>query len=101
MLFYLQAYCKIDGVPTDVLVSGFAAQNRAVSLDWVWFTYSLIDSSLAFCILYIESLQLLIPPSQPFPNTTFNEAVGFWFYNIPIMLSCCMLFLNGGIDMLL
>lgn len=100
MLFYLQAYCKIDGVPTDVLVSGFAAQNRAVSLDWVWSTYSLIDSSLALCILYVESLQLLLPPSQPFPNSAFNEAVGFWFYNIPIILSCYILFLNGGIDML-
>jgi hypothetical protein len=79
MLFYLQAYCKIDGVPTDVLVSGFAAQNRAVSLDWVWFTYSLIDSSLAFCILYIESLQLLIPPSQPFPILRLMKQLDFGF----------------------
>ncbi|KAF5960481.1 hypothetical protein HYC85_001690 [Camellia sinensis] len=28
----LEAYCKIDGVQTDVLISGIAAQNRAVSL---------------------------------------------------------------------
>ncbi|KAF5939206.1 hypothetical protein HYC85_023465 [Camellia sinensis] len=27
-----EAYCKIDGVQTDVLISGIAAQNRAVSL---------------------------------------------------------------------
>ncbi|KAL7197642.1 hypothetical protein ACSBR2_020218 [Camellia fascicularis] len=26
----LEAYCKIDGVQTDVLISGIAAQNRAV-----------------------------------------------------------------------
>lgn len=31
----LEAYCKIDGVPTDVLVSGMAAQNRAVEGDIV------------------------------------------------------------------
>ncbi|XP_028111426.1 inactive exonuclease DIS3L2-like [Camellia sinensis] len=28
----LEAYCKINGVQTDVLISGIAAQNRAVSL---------------------------------------------------------------------
>ncbi|KAF8411801.1 hypothetical protein HHK36_004360 [Tetracentron sinense] len=27
----LEAYCTIDGVPTDVLISGVAAQNRAVA----------------------------------------------------------------------
>ncbi|KAF7829857.1 DIS3-like exonuclease 2 [Senna tora] len=31
----LEAYCKIDGVPTDVLVSGIPAQNRAVDGDIV------------------------------------------------------------------
>ncbi|XP_062146573.1 DIS3-like exonuclease 2 isoform X3 [Alnus glutinosa] len=31
----LEAYCKIDGVPTDVLVSGITAQNRAVEGDIV------------------------------------------------------------------
>ncbi|KAJ7965601.1 DIS3-like exonuclease 2 [Quillaja saponaria] len=31
----LEAYCKIDGVPTDVLVSGIPAQNRAVEGDIV------------------------------------------------------------------
>ncbi|XP_075648491.1 DIS3-like exonuclease 2 [Castanea sativa] len=31
----LEAYCKIDGVPTDVLISGIAAQNRAVEGDIV------------------------------------------------------------------
>ncbi|KAL2504036.1 DIS3-like exonuclease 2 [Abeliophyllum distichum] len=27
----LEAYCKIDGVQTDVLINGLMAQNRAVS----------------------------------------------------------------------
>lgn len=31
----LEAYCKVDGVPTDVLISGAAAQNRAVEGDIV------------------------------------------------------------------
>ncbi|KAE8715448.1 hypothetical protein F3Y22_tig00110174pilonHSYRG00465 [Hibiscus syriacus] len=31
----LEAYCKIDGVPTDVLVSGISSQNRAVEGDTV------------------------------------------------------------------
>ncbi|XP_062098740.1 DIS3-like exonuclease 2 isoform X2 [Humulus lupulus] len=31
----LEAYCRIEGVPTDVLVSGIAAQNRAVEGDIV------------------------------------------------------------------
>ncbi|KDP32771.1 hypothetical protein JCGZ_12063 [Jatropha curcas] len=31
----VEAYCKIDGVSTDVLVSGIAAQNRAVEGDVV------------------------------------------------------------------
>ncbi|XP_054797159.1 DIS3-like exonuclease 2 isoform X2 [Prosopis cineraria] len=31
----LEAYCKIDGVPTDVLISGIPAQNRAVDGDVV------------------------------------------------------------------
>ncbi|KAK9023579.1 hypothetical protein V6N11_003794 [Hibiscus sabdariffa] len=31
----LEAYCKIDGVPTDVLVSGISSQNRAVEGDIV------------------------------------------------------------------
>ncbi|KAH7567896.1 hypothetical protein ACOSP7_009869 [Xanthoceras sorbifolium] len=31
----LEAYCKIDGVQTDVLISGIAAQNRAVERDVV------------------------------------------------------------------
>ncbi|XP_019182219.1 PREDICTED: DIS3-like exonuclease 2 isoform X2 [Ipomoea nil] len=31
----LEAYCKIDGVQTDVLISGAAAQNRAVEGDIV------------------------------------------------------------------
>ncbi|KAG2709074.1 hypothetical protein I3760_05G222300 [Carya illinoinensis] len=31
----LEAYCKIDGLPTDALVSGIAAQNRAVEGDIV------------------------------------------------------------------
>lgn len=31
----LEAYCKIDGVPTDILISGIAAQNRAVEGDVV------------------------------------------------------------------
>uniref|UniRef100_A0A2P2K072 DIS3-like exonuclease 2 n=1 Tax=Rhizophora mucronata TaxID=61149 RepID=A0A2P2K072_RHIMU len=28
-----EAYCKIEGVPTDILVNGIASQNRAVSLE--------------------------------------------------------------------
>ncbi|XP_027148919.1 DIS3-like exonuclease 2 isoform X2 [Coffea eugenioides] len=31
----LEAYCKIDGLPTDVLINGFLAQNRAVEGDIV------------------------------------------------------------------
>ncbi|ERN11392.1 DIS3-like exonuclease 2 [Amborella trichopoda] len=31
----LEAYCTLDGVPTDVLISGFAAQNRAIEGDTV------------------------------------------------------------------
>ncbi|PIN06988.1 Exoribonuclease II, partial [Handroanthus impetiginosus] len=31
----LEAYCKIDGVQTDVLISGAAAQNRAIEGDVV------------------------------------------------------------------
>ncbi|GKV37650.1 hypothetical protein SLEP1_g45650 [Rubroshorea leprosula] len=31
----LEAYCKIDGVPTDILINGIAAQNRAVEGDTV------------------------------------------------------------------
>ncbi|WRX31149.1 Ribonuclease II/R - like 3 [Theobroma cacao] len=31
----LEAYCKIDGVPTDVLISGVSSQNRAVEGDIV------------------------------------------------------------------
>ncbi|WCJ44609.1 DIS3-like exonuclease 2 [Euphorbia peplus] len=31
----LEAYCKIEGVPTDILISGIAAQNRAVEGDIV------------------------------------------------------------------
>ncbi|KAI4307300.1 hypothetical protein L6164_030504 [Bauhinia variegata] len=31
----LEAYCKIDGVPIDVLISGISAQNRAVEGDIV------------------------------------------------------------------
>ncbi|KAL1170962.1 hypothetical protein V6Z11_A05G248000 [Gossypium hirsutum] len=31
----LEAYCKIDGVPTDVLVNGMCSQNRAVEGDIV------------------------------------------------------------------
>lgn len=31
----LEAYCKIDGVPTDILISGFPSQNRAVEGDIV------------------------------------------------------------------
>ncbi|KAJ8762877.1 hypothetical protein K2173_023006 [Erythroxylum novogranatense] len=31
----LEAYCKIEGVPTDILISGIAAQNRAVEGDLV------------------------------------------------------------------
>lgn len=27
-----QAYCTLDGVPTDILISGVHAQNRAVSM---------------------------------------------------------------------
>ncbi|KAI4320615.1 hypothetical protein MLD38_034075 [Melastoma candidum] len=30
-----EAYCKIDGVPVDILIDGFAAQNRAVEGDIV------------------------------------------------------------------
>ncbi|XP_010539635.1 PREDICTED: DIS3-like exonuclease 2 isoform X2 [Tarenaya hassleriana] len=30
-----EAYCKIDGVPTDILVNGIVAQNRAVEGDVV------------------------------------------------------------------
>nr|DAD39572.1 TPA_asm: hypothetical protein HUJ06_013895 [Nelumbo nucifera] len=29
----IEAYCTIDGIPTDVLISGIAAQNRAVEGD--------------------------------------------------------------------
>ncbi|KAJ6398907.1 hypothetical protein OIU77_019630 [Salix suchowensis] len=32
----LEAYCKIEGVPTDVLISGIAAQNRAVDPLSFW-----------------------------------------------------------------
>ncbi|KAK9110689.1 hypothetical protein Sjap_018749 [Stephania japonica] len=31
----IEAYCTIEGVPTDVLISGFSAQNRAVEGDIV------------------------------------------------------------------
>ncbi|XP_065880514.1 DIS3-like exonuclease 2 isoform X2 [Euphorbia lathyris] len=31
----LEAYCKIEGVPTDILINGIAAQNRAVEGDTV------------------------------------------------------------------
>ncbi|XVE55376.1 hypothetical protein DITRI_Ditri03aG0153700 [Diplodiscus trichospermus] len=31
----LEAYCKIDGVPTDVLINGVSSQNRAVEGDIV------------------------------------------------------------------
>ncbi|GKU87678.1 hypothetical protein SLEP1_g2040 [Rubroshorea leprosula] len=31
----LEAYCKIDGVPTDILISGIVAQNRAIEGDTV------------------------------------------------------------------
>ncbi|KAJ1384391.1 Ribonuclease II/R, conserved site [Sesbania bispinosa] len=31
----LEAYCKIDGVPTDILIGGIPAQNRAVEGDIV------------------------------------------------------------------
>ncbi|XWS23785.1 hypothetical protein CRYUN_Cryun28dG0045200 [Craigia yunnanensis] len=31
----LEAYCKIDGVPTDVLINGVSSQNRAVEGDVV------------------------------------------------------------------
>ncbi|KAI3673002.1 hypothetical protein L6452_39108 [Arctium lappa] len=31
----IEAYCKIDGVPVDVLISGFHSQNRAVEGDIV------------------------------------------------------------------
>ncbi|XP_045814162.1 DIS3-like exonuclease 2 isoform X1 [Trifolium pratense] len=31
----LEAYCKIDGVPTDILIGGAPAQNRAVEGDMV------------------------------------------------------------------
>ncbi|CAN0892512.1 DIS3-like exonuclease 2 [Linum grandiflorum] len=31
----VEAYCKVDGVPTDILISGYAAQNRAVEGDTV------------------------------------------------------------------
>ncbi|MED6210477.1 hypothetical protein PIB30_064474, partial [Stylosanthes scabra] len=34
----LEAYCKIDGLPTDVLISGIPAQNRAVDGDIVAIT---------------------------------------------------------------
>lgn len=30
--FSVKAYCKIDGVPTDILINGNVGQNRAVSL---------------------------------------------------------------------
>eukprot|EP00268_Persea_americana_P031034 TRINITY_DN3011_c0_g1_i2.p1 TRINITY_DN3011_c0_g1~~TRINITY_DN3011_c0_g1_i2.p1 ORF type:complete len:1106 (-),score=254.73 TRINITY_DN3011_c0_g1_i2:667-3984(-) len=31
----LEAYCTLDGVPTDILISGFHAQNRAIEGDTV------------------------------------------------------------------
>ncbi|XVF64607.1 hypothetical protein PTKIN_Ptkin09bG0182000 [Pterospermum kingtungense] len=31
----LEAYCKIDGVPTDILINGVSSQNRAVEGDIV------------------------------------------------------------------
>ncbi|XP_031496995.1 DIS3-like exonuclease 2 [Nymphaea colorata] len=33
--YRIEAYCTIDGVPIDVLISGFAAQNRAIEGDVV------------------------------------------------------------------
>ncbi|KAJ7959107.1 DIS3-like exonuclease 2 [Quillaja saponaria] len=40
----LEAYCKIDGVPTDVLISGIPAQNRAVEGDIVAITVDPLTS---------------------------------------------------------
>uniref|UniRef100_A0A3N7EIJ3 Uncharacterized protein n=1 Tax=Populus trichocarpa TaxID=3694 RepID=A0A3N7EIJ3_POPTR len=33
VLYRLEAYCKIEGVPTDLLISGIAAQNRDWAID--------------------------------------------------------------------
>ncbi|XVE60363.1 hypothetical protein DITRI_Ditri05aG0122900 [Diplodiscus trichospermus] len=38
LLYHLIAYCKIDGVPTDILINGVSLQNRAVEGDIVVIT---------------------------------------------------------------
>ncbi|XP_015934710.1 DIS3-like exonuclease 2 [Arachis duranensis] len=40
----LEAYCKVDGLPTDVLISGIPAQNRAVEGDIVAITMDSFSS---------------------------------------------------------
>lgn len=52
--FPLKAYCKIDGVPTDILINGNVGQNRAVSfvyfctLSFLTFFFSCNPSTIFF-----------------------------------------------------
>ena len=50
----LQAYCKIDGLPTDVLINGFLAQNRAVSAPCLSDITLLLVFFLQNVVLYIK-----------------------------------------------
>ncbi|XP_028081234.1 kirola-like [Camellia sinensis] len=48
ILLHLLAYCKIDGVQTDVLISGIATQNRALYTVNHWQSHFFFNSLLDF-----------------------------------------------------
>ncbi|PON59824.1 Nucleic acid-binding, OB-fold containing protein [Parasponia andersonii] len=76
----IEAYCKIEGVPTDVLISGIGAQNRAVEGDIVAVKvdplslWTKMKSSTASCknSLVVEDINLVSESN----NVTGNSCKG-------------------------
>ncbi|GMP47028.1 hypothetical protein CsSME_00014966 [Camellia sinensis var. sinensis] len=67
----LQAYCKIDGVQLDVLISGIAAHNRAVSLG------------LSFAGDFLN--EVLLNAFRLLPYTAFHRFKGIQVNLLPLI----------------
>lgn len=77
----LKAYCKIDGVPTDILITGNIGQNRAVSLVYLLHQASLLKF---FFALHLPSFSFL-PMLERF---YFSSLLGFTSSYLSFFLFC-------------
>lgn len=68
----LKAYCKIDGVPTDILINGNVGQNRAVSL-----VYFLYIKELPDLFFFLQSIYYLFSFWPMLERFYFSSLVGF------------------------